>query len=139
MPVLSVWALRLALSYLAAGFTLGSLMLAAPGLSHSSSVLLLRPMHREFLLVGWMVQLAFGVAFWILPRKPGSHRGTQPLALTALLLLNLGILSAGLGGTLKGPPAVIIAGRSAELLAGLAFAAHVWPRARLYSPRKSPV
>jgi hypothetical protein len=133
VPALTVCAVRMALSYLGVGFTIGALMLGARGLSTSSELLRLRPLHLEFLLIGWTAQLAFGMAFWILPRRPGLGRGNERLAWASLLLLNLGMLSVGMGALLGPPSGVIIAGRFAELLAGLVFAAHAWQRARLYS------
>src|SRR5215204_635354 len=110
-------------------------MLGVRGVSASSEVLRLRPLHLELLLVGWTVQLAFGVAFWILPRRSGLGRGNERLAWGSLLLLNLGVLTVGVGGVISASPGVLIAGRFAELLAGVAFAAHAWPRARRYSLR----
>ncbi|HVQ47135.1 MAG TPA: hypothetical protein VMS62_09920 [Gemmatimonadales bacterium] len=138
MPRLSVWFLRLALLYLGLGFTLGAVMLAAPGLHLSATTLRLRPLHIELLLGGWMVQLAFGVAYWILPRQRGAGRGNERLAWAALLLLNLGVLTAGVGGVMEASGSVIGTGRAAELLAAVAFAGHAWPRARLYTPLKNP-
>ena len=135
MPALTVYALRIALSYLGIGFTIGALMLGVRGVSASSEVLRLRPLHLELLLMGWTVQLAFGVAFWILPRRSGLGRGNERLAWGSLLLLNLGVLTVGVGGVISASPGVLIAGRFAELLAGVAFAAHAWPRARRYSLR----
>jgi len=133
MPTLTVWALRAALSYLGIGFTLGAVMLAARGLGSASAALRYRPLHAELLLVGWMLQLAFGVAYWILPRRPGSDRGGERLAWSALLLLNLGIWSVGVGALFDAPAGVLVAGRSAELLAAMVFATHAWPRVRAYS------
>jgi hypothetical protein len=85
-----------------------------------------------------MVQLALGVAYWILPRGRGVGRGNERLAWAALLLLNLGVLAVGVGGMMNAPAPVIAAGRAAELLAAVAFAGHAWPRARLYTPPKNP-
>jgi cbb3-type cytochrome oxidase subunit 1 len=133
VPPLTVWALRLALCSLGVGFTIGALMLAARGLSLPDYVLRLRPLHLELLLIGWMVQLAFGVASWILPRQPGSGRGNEPVAWTAVVLLNLGVLMVGVGSMLAAPAPVLVAGRSAELFAAVAFALYAWPRVRLYS------
>jgi hypothetical protein len=135
VPPLTVWALRIALSYLGTGFTIGALMLGALGVTTWSKVLQLRPLHIEFLLIGWMVQLAFGVAFWVLPRRSGLGRGNERLAWGSLLLLNLGVFSVGVGGVLHASRGLLIAGRSAELLAALAFAAHAWQRVRRYSLR----
>jgi hypothetical protein len=135
VPTLTVYALRIALSYLGIGFTIGALMLGASGVSASSELLRLRPLHLELLLIGWTLQLAFGVAFWILPRRAGLGRGNERLAWGSLLLLNIGVLTVGVGSIISASPGVLIPGRLAELLAGLAFAAHAWPRLRRYSVR----
>jgi hypothetical protein len=108
-------------------------MLAAPGLSFPDDVLRLRPLHLELLLIGWMVQLAFGVASWILPRQPGAGRGNEPMGWAAIVLLNLGVLVTGIGSVLNTTAPVLMVGRSAELLAAIGFAAYAWPRVRLYS------
>ena len=138
VPRLSVWCIRAALIYLVLGFGVGALMLASPALQLPAAVLRFRPLHAELLLIGWMVQLAIGVAYWILPRDRGTGRGNERLAWTAAFLLNAGLLTAGLGTTLGAPAAVVGSGRTAELVAALAFAAHVWRRARLYSFLRSP-
>lgn len=137
MPALSVLCLRVALVYLGTGFTIGALMLGTHGTDLSSSLLRLRPLHTEFLLIGWTVQLAFGVAYWILPRRPSSERGNERLAGAALVLLNLGVLTAGLAATFGAPGSIVVLGRAAELAAALGFAAHAWPRIRAYSPARS--
>ena len=138
MPRLSVWCLRTALLYLGLGFTFGAVMLAAPGLHLPATTLRLRPLHIELLLVGWMVQLAFGAAYWILPRQRGAGRGNERLAWAALLLLNFGVLAVGVGGLMGAAGPVIAVGRAAELIAAVAFAGHAWPRARLYTPLRNP-
>jgi cbb3-type cytochrome oxidase subunit 1 len=131
MPRLSVWGLRAALFYLGIGSTLGALMLAAPILRLPSLILRFRPLHAELLLIGWVVQLAFGVGYWILPRLPkGSPRGSEWVAWLAFLLLNLGVLAAGLGRSFGAPSWLPVAGRLAESAAALAFVTHVWPRVR---------
>jgi cbb3-type cytochrome oxidase subunit 1 len=132
MPTLSVWAIRCALLYLGVGFTLGGLMLGARSGVLSAGLMRIRPLHIELLLIGWTVQLAFGVSYWILPRTKGGRR-TEPLAWGSLLLLNMGVLTTGIGGFLAAQRGVLVLGRVAELLAAFAFALHAWPRARLYS------
>jgi cbb3-type cytochrome oxidase subunit 1 len=103
-------------------------MLAAPALGLPGSIFRLRPLHAEMLLIGWMVQLAFGVAYWILPRfRAGPARGREWPAWVSLLLLNTGVLAAGLGQVL-GLPTLSLAGRAAEMLAALTFAVHLWSR-----------
>jgi heme/copper-type cytochrome/quinol oxidase subunit 1 len=131
VPRVSVWCVRMALLYLGLGFTLGALMLAAPILGLAPAVLKLRPLHAEILLVGWMMQLAFGVAYWILPRLPGNRpRGSEQLAWLSLILLNGGIVAVGLAYIVNAPAGVSVFGRVAEALAVFAFATHAWTRAR---------
>ncbi|HXI35189.1 MAG TPA: hypothetical protein VNH63_13990, partial [Gemmatimonadales bacterium] len=65
---MSVWFVRSALVCLVLGFTLGGVMLAAKGTGDTALIPRLLPIHIELLLVGWMLQLAMGVAQWILPR-----------------------------------------------------------------------
>jgi len=132
----SVWYLRAALLHLGLGFTLGATMLAAPALQLPATVVRLQPLHAEVVLVGWMVQLAFGVAYWVLPRVRGdAARRGERLVWLSLLLLNLGVWAAGIGKAF-GALTLPIAGRAAEWLAVLAFALHAWPRARLSSAER---
>lgn len=131
MPRLSIWYIRTALLYLGIGFTLGALMLYQKGVPLSLAVWQLLPMHIEFLLIGWMGQLALGVGFWILPRFiRGPARGDEKIVWAAYGLLNLGVLSAGVGRWLGAPTSLVLFGRLAELLAALLFALHAWPRVK---------
>jgi hypothetical protein len=131
MPLLSCIAIRTALLALLVGAAVGAWTLAAPAFGRQPPWALL-PLHVELLLFGWLVQLTMGVAYWILPRTPGrpKERGRVPFAIAALLLLNAGLLLAGLGPTF-GVGAMLVLGRTLELLAVLCFALHAWPRVRL--------
>jgi hypothetical protein len=129
VPRLSVWFIRTSLLYLGLGFTLGALLLFNKGVPLTGALWQLLPVHVEFVLVGWTIQLALGVAFWILPRWRSS-RGNEALAWLAYGLLNAGVLAAGVGPGLGWPPLIGLLGRGAELLAALAFALHAWPRVK---------
>jgi hypothetical protein len=131
MPSLSRWFIRAALIYLAVGFTLGALLLFHKGVPlHPRLWQLLAP-HIEFVLLGWTLQLAMGVAFWILPRYlQGPVRGHEGLAWLAFVLLNLGVLTVGLGWMLDAPPFMPFLGRVAEAGAAIAFVVHAWPRVK---------
>ncbi len=128
MPRLSVWFVRASMLYLLAGFTIGALMLAQDGISYDPSILSLLPVHIEFLLVGWLVQLAMGMAFWIFPRfglgLPHS-RGSVPLIWASFLMLNAGIITAALGNLFA--PALIL-GRVLEVGAVLIYILGQWRR-----------
>lgn len=129
MPAISVWSIRAALLYLIAGFTFGALMLTNKGLPISPLVWRLLPIHMEFLLAGWLVQLAMGVAFWILPRFR-NQRGNSQVALAAFILLNTGIWLVVIGNAFGASSSLILAGRLAETGAAVAFAIHAWPRVK---------
>ncbi|MBM3271489.1 MAG: hypothetical protein FJZ01_27955 [Candidatus Sericytochromatia bacterium] len=102
MPRYSVIAVRLALIHLMVGSALGALLLAAKGVP----ALALPPAlaaaivasHAPQLLFGWTALLAFGVAFWILPRfMQGPPRGREWPAWVALVALNAGVLASFAG------------------------------------------
>jgi cbb3-type cytochrome oxidase subunit 1 len=131
MPRLSIWMIRTALLHLAIGFAIGALLLAERGMALSTLIPRLRPAHAEFLLLGWTVQLAMGVAFWILPRfRSGAERGNERPAWLAYGLLNAGVVSAALGGAGFAWAGLQLWGRCAEALAAAAFAVHAWPRVK---------
>jgi hypothetical protein len=129
VPRLSVWFVRAALLYLALGFTLGMLLLANKGVLISPIIWQLLPAHIEFLLIGWTVQLALGVAYWILPRWQ-TQRGDVRPAYLAFALLNVGIWCVVLTPWLGLPGWMLTAGRACEAIAAAAFALHAWPRVK---------
>jgi hypothetical protein len=89
----------------------------------------LLPIHIELLLLGWTLQLALGVAFWILPRF-GNARPRAGLAWVAYLLLNLGIGVVAASVFLVTVPALTFWGRLLEMGAVVTFALHAWPRVK---------
>lgn len=130
MPRLSVYFIRAALLHLAFGFTVGGLILATKGVPLLPEVWRLRPAHLESLLIGWMVSLTMGVAFWILPRFTAEPRfGRVRLGWGALLLLHTGVIAASVGQIAALPP-LTLAGRLAECAAVLAFVVMIFPRVK---------
>jgi heme/copper-type cytochrome/quinol oxidase subunit 1 len=131
VPRLTIWMLRSALVYLAAGFTFGGLLLFHKGVPLHPALWRLLPAHIEFLLIGWTVQLVMGMAFWILPRfSRAPRRGNVPLAWLAFILLNLGVWLAGLGPAFTASAVLPFLGRLAELSAAGAFVLYAWPRVK---------
>ena len=122
MPALSAWTVRAALGWLAAAAVVGALLLSRQSLGHPEWGALI-PAHAEMMMVGWMMQLAFGVAHWILPRRGGGDgRGATLPVLLVVLALNLGVLLVVLGAVLPG--------RILEGAGALGFAAQGIPRIR---------
>lgn len=128
MPRLSTLSIRLAFLYLIVGFTFGGLMLANKGVELSPYIWALLPAHMEFLLIGWMVQFAFGVAYWIFPRIRGRYRGNIWIAWSSFVLLNLGVVLVSIRVFLPFEDTLYFSGRAAEVGAATTFALHAWNR-----------
>jgi hypothetical protein len=130
MPRLSVWFIRASLAYLAIGFTFGAFMLANEGLALGLSLDQILPVHMEFLLVGWMMQFALGVAYWILPRYvKGLPRGNEVIAKMSLISLNLGILMVAMTAIIR-LKWFTVSGRVLEAACILLFLWGAWRRIR---------
>lgn len=125
VPRPACWLVRAALVHLGVGATLGLWLLAAPVAAAPPPPPWLRILHVEVLLFGWLLQLAAGVAFWILPRSlhGGPERSPLPAAIV-LALLNAGVILVAAGSSGALPAAWQPAGRAAELAAALTFAVH---------------
>lgn len=132
MPRLSVYFIRASLIYLLLGFTLGALILANKGLTISPAIWMLLPIHIELDLIGWLIQLAMGVAFWILPRfSKGPIRGNERLSWFAFILINTGILLVASQGMFE-INGLILIGRVFETLALVLFAVGNWRRIKAH-------
>jgi len=130
MPRLSIWAVRLSLLYLLLGFTLGALMLANKGVPFAPWVWSLFPAHIDILLFGFVIQLAIGMAYWILPRFRGGTRGNETVLWITVGLLNLGIWMVAIIGIFNLPGQWLAGGRLLEGMAAALFTFQVWKRIR---------
>ncbi len=138
MPRLSQLMIRTALVWLAIGYTFGGLVLFTKGVPLVPQLWLLRGAHIHVLLVGWTVQLACGVAYWILPRLDAAgSRGDERPVWACYAVLNTGVLLAVLVSLAGGSAALAALARWLPLLVGLLyalgaglFARHAWPRVR---------
>ncbi|MFB6262829.1 MAG: hypothetical protein ABEL76_04280 [Bradymonadaceae bacterium] len=128
MPRLSKWTIRAALVHFVLGITVGAWMLAAKAGFDEPSALGHRPVHIHFMLFGWLVQLVFGVGYWILPTF-GEQRGTTRLAAAAFVALNVGVI---LGTAAPWVPVLGATGWLLEVSAAALFAVHVWPRVKAF-------
>ena len=98
MPFLSVLLVRTALCWLAVGSAMGALLLSGKAAPLPAGVFRLFHAHAEAVLVGWMIQFAMGVAWWILPKYPRlPERGPTAPVWAAWLLVNAGVVLAGRG------------------------------------------
>lgn len=138
MPRLSVIAVRTSLVYLLAGFSLGALLLAHKGVPFAPWAWYFLPGHVDMLLFGFVIQLALGIGYWILPRYPGTRapRGRAWPVWASVTLLNAGVLLALAAGWYRLPGGWVIAARVMEGAAATLFALHAWGRVRPLFPGK---
>lgn len=133
MPALARWFARTALVYLVLGFGLGALLLINKALVLDGRLWALLPLHIEWLFLGWTLQFAVGVAFWILPRSGGVRRRSG-LGWLGYSLLNGGLVVSAVARsaalvTNRPVPAWLFPVAAAALVAGaVALAGHLWPR-----------
>lgn len=141
MDPLSSRMVRAALLWLLAGVAIGGAMLSGHW------ALWLAPTHAHMLFVGWFLQFALGIAYWLLPRRRAPDRPLgydARLAGLAVIALNLGLALRVIGEPLtrsgqgSGTTQVLLAA-SALLQVGavLIFVVQLWPRVAARPLRKS--
>jgi hypothetical protein len=129
VPLLSRWFIRTGLIYLLASFTIN----LAPALT-SSGRGIAWPTYIHLLVVGWLTQLIFGVAYWMFPRyQPGQALWFERLGWICYGSLNLGLLLrvvAESGSESAWRPELFVASAVLQLIAGWVFVITTWPRVR---------
>ena len=146
MPRLSQLMIRTALGWLALGSTIGGLVLFNKGVPLLPWLWLLRASHIHMLLVGWTVQLACGVAYWILPRLDNSgSRGDERPVWVYYGAINGGVMLGAIYEPLAsfagqaGVDVPYIAMGALYLIAAAAFLIHAWPRITPFRTRRAPI
>jgi hypothetical protein len=137
MDPLSSLMLRAALTWLLAGFVIGAAMLtdrALPGQRR----LWMAPTHAHILFVGWFLQFAIGVAYWLLPRRRSTERPLgyrERAAYFAAGALNLGLVlriiaepAERIGQQSDVTMLLLIASALLQVAAALIFIMQLWPR-----------
>jgi hypothetical protein len=139
MPQLTRWCVRAALAYLVGGMAMGSWMLVVQAKRGYPPGAPWPVLHAHLLLVGFLLMLVFGVAFWMFPKVAGSRPGRE-VGWVAFALLNGGLLLRLLAepmtdGSQDSRAWDVLLGVSAVLpaLAAVAFAVAIWPRVRAAS------
>lgn len=93
MPPLTRWFIKTGLVYLVLSLLTGVLAAADPILQLPSPLAGLMPLYFQLLMVGWVTQLIFGIAYWMFPiASRDAPRGNARLGWVAHICLNAGLL-----------------------------------------------
>ena len=133
MPRLTVWMVHAALLHLGTGVTLGMLLLWNKGSIFDPRIWLLLGTHLEIMVFGWLMQLALGVAFSILPRFTQEPRyGSVQRGWIGFVLLNAGILLVIISAWVIGAEVLQPIGRLVEFAATVTLVSILWPRIKSF-------
>lgn len=147
MDRLSAIMLRAAFVWLLAGAIVGFAMMIDDALPGAWRVWM-APTHGHMLFVGWFVQFALGIAYWLLPRKRTPERPlgyNERLAIAAVAMLNGGLLiricaepwqRAGHGG--DGVTVALGCSGALQVAAFAIFAVQFWPRVAPRAAKRPP-
>ena len=129
--------LRASLTWLLAGFVIGAAMLtdrALPGQWR----LWMAPSHAHMLFVGWFLQFAIGVAYWLMPRRRSTERPLgygERAAYLAVVALNLGLVlrivaepAERTGHESELTLVLLVVSSLLQVAAALIFVTQLWPR-----------
>ena len=96
MPPLARHFIKAAFVYFVVAFVLGALMMLDRWLNFSRWLKMVYLGQLHLLVVGWITQLAIGVAYWMFPRlrkeQDPRPRGSDALTWFVLIALNAGLL-----------------------------------------------
>ena len=81
MPPLTRWYIRTSLVYFVAALFVGVALMLRLTMDLPPFVAALQPTYFHLLMLGWVAQLIFGVAFWMFPKASASKpRGSGSAA-----------------------------------------------------------
>lgn len=138
MPALSRWYIKLAMLYLIAGLMLSTVQALPTRLQPSAVVAFTGPASIHMLVVGWITQMIFGVAYWMFPKfSPEAPRGDNAIAVATFVLLNMGLLLRIVVEPIHAwhptslPGWLLVVAGGAQALAAVGFALNTWPRVKV--------
>jgi hypothetical protein len=144
MPPIARTYIKVAFAHFLFAFLLGALMMLDSWLSLGRWLRVVYVSQLHLLMVGWITQLAIGVAYWIFPRflkeQNPQPRGSDRLAWAVLICLNAGLLLRFLLEPfyLMGPQpwlaALLALSGVLQAVAALGFGWLIWGRIRAMEP-----
>lgn len=127
---------KTALVYFALGLLLGASLLVQQALGNGANPAVVSA-HTHLTLIGFMVTLIMGVAYWMFPRPAKEDMRYSP----SMAEINYWLITIGTGARFAGEMAqafhrhpaewvVIMAGAAMQVVAGFIFVWNIWTRIR---------
>jgi heme/copper-type cytochrome/quinol oxidase subunit 1 len=137
LPKLTRFYLKSSFVWLLLALTLAILQVW-PQVQRAALVRAATPLKFHFLMLGWVLQLIFGVIYWMFPKasqeRPRGHEGRNWLA---FILINMGLLLRSITepfNTIYPSPTLgffLAASGLAQWLGVSMFVLEAWPRVKL--------
>ena len=134
MPTITRWFIKTSLIAFVAALLVGVAQ-AAP--QAPAAVVAGGPVYVHLLVVGWITQMIFGVAYWMFPKaSKDTPRGSDRLAIASYACLNAGLLLRVFGEpahTLHPTTALawaLVLSALLQWVGGMAFVVNTWARVR---------
>jgi len=135
MPPLTRYFLKTSLVYLALGLLVGLALALQNEFSLPVSMNGFFPVYLHLLVIGWLSQLIFGVAYWMFPKYSREMpRGRESLGWGVYVLLNFGLLLRATAEPWQSqnpgamPAWLLVLSAVFQWLAGLIFVFNTWGR-----------
>ncbi len=137
MPPITRRFIKTGLVFFVLAMIAGILVAARPVFDLPAPVGALTPIYFHLFMVGWVLQLIMGIAYWMFPKYSRERpRGYDGLMWAAYGLLNLGLVLRVIAepmATLQTDPLwrwLLVASAVSQWLAALAFTGNMWPRVK---------
>ena len=137
MPVLTRWFIKTSLVCFVAALVVGVAQAARAPLGLPLALDAAGPVYIHLLVVGWITEMIFGVAYWMFPKHSKERpRGSDLLAVASYALLNIGLLCRVLGEPAQtlhpraALGALLAVSAALQWLGGIAFVLNTWPRVK---------
>ncbi|HET7380917.1 MAG TPA: hypothetical protein VFJ24_12805 [Gaiellales bacterium] len=134
MPTISRWFIKTSLIAFVAALLVGVAQAASQPPPALGAV---GPVYVHLLVVGWITQMIFGVAYWMFPKSSkDAPRGSDRLAIASYVCLNAGLLLRVLAEPVhtRHPTAVVawtlVLSALLQWVGGMAFVVNTWARVK---------
>lgn len=98
MPTITRYFIKAAMLYFVVGLLMAFLLSIKTYVTLPDAVLLLNPTYLHVLVMGWITQLIFGVAYWMFPKySKDTPRGDERIGWLIFICFNLGLITRIIG------------------------------------------